>query len=108
MRFRLANAWLALTLLVSFGPVGRIHAEPLSEQLVGVVSQIDEVGHAVEVQTSEASTKPHRVWFLMVRETVIRVGRRSGVVADLRVGDEVSVTFFPARLPHTAERVDVL
>ena len=96
---------LALSLLL-LGPARRIQAEAVSRRIVGVVSGVDVVGSGIEVRTNESVKKPHRISFLVERETTFRGGAAS--ISDLRVGEEVTVTYFPARVPHTAERVEVM
>ena len=98
-----------LLVAVGLGSVGRSwarfhrHVETLS----GVVTSIDVVGKGVEVESPSADGLSHRRWFLLGDGTEIRSRGRAAAIGDLRRGEEVTITFFPARLPRTAERVEV-
>lgn len=95
-----------LLVVLGFGSVGRAWAH-VHPHLVGAVSEVDVVGKGIEVQTTESSGRSHHQWFRIADSTEIRSRGHAGSIADLRPGEQVVVTWFPARLPHTAERVEV-
>ena len=101
---RRANLLFVLLLLVvGFGSAARGQ----TRSLVGVVSEVDLVGKAIEVLTPPSWMNPRRESFLVVETTVILVHGRAGSLADLSPGEEVTVSYFPARVPHAAQRIEL-
>ena len=97
---RLRRSLVVLLVLAGLGAAQRHH-------FAGRIEEVDVVARHLVVREDLAGGKSRRMPFVVTEDTRIVLGSREGTLADLRVGDEVAVTYELGKERHHVVEIHV-